>query len=273
MNSTTLPLIELRNVAMCYGTREVFRSISLEVRRGECFALLGPSGCGKSTVLKLIAGLEPPSEGEILLDSLPASSAGRTMLAPHRRSLALVFQDLALWPNLSVGKNVELGLSGLRLPRHERRKRAAAALAMCRIGELSARRPEQLSGGERQRVALARALAVRPKILLLDEPFASLDIAAKSRLYDEIRRLCVELALTLILVSHDPLEATALCERAAVLEEGRIVETGALPDLLAAPASETLRSFVGALSRSARSRGSGPSHAYAVETQTKQELS
>jgi ABC-type Fe3+/spermidine/putrescine transport system ATPase subunit len=263
----TPALIELRNVAMRYGVREVFRAISLEVRRGENFALLGPSGCGKSTLLRLIAGLETPTEGDLLLDGVPASSAGRTMLAPHRRSLALVFQDLALWPNLSVSQNVELGLSGLRLPTHERRERVAAALAMCRIGELGARRPEQLSGGERQRVALARALAMRPKILLLDEPFASLDIAAKSRLYDEIRRLCAELALTLVLVSHDPLEAAALCARAAVLEEGRVVEAGALRDLLAAPKSETLRSFVVALSTSAGSRGSGPSYAYAMETQ------
>lgn len=244
------PIVELEGVAKRLGSVEILRAISLTVQAGERFALLGPSGCGKSTLLRLIAGLDTPDEGVVRIDGREASRPSETIFAPHERSLALVFQDLALWPNLAVRENVELGLAAARLPRHERRRRAADALAACRILELAERRPDQLSGGQQQRVALARALAVQPRLLLLDEPFTSLDIATKNHLSAEIRRLCAERALTLILVSHDPLEALGLCVRAAVLEQGEIKETGELRALLDNPASETLRSFAAQLSLS-----------------------
>jgi ABC-type Fe3+/spermidine/putrescine transport system ATPase subunit len=240
-------MVELERVAMQLGSAEIFREISFAVSSGERFALLGPSGSGKSTLLRLIAGLESPAEGVIRIESREASRAGNILAAPHERSLALVFQDLALWPNLSVRENVELGLAGTRLSGRQRRERADSALATCRIADLAKRRPEQLSGGQQQRAALARALAVQPSILLLDEPFTSLDIATKNHIYTEIGRLCGELALTLILVSHDPLEAMALCSRAAVLEDGRLKEAGELRTLLADPVSHTLRSFVAQL--------------------------
>jgi ABC-type Fe3+/spermidine/putrescine transport system ATPase subunit len=240
-------IVELEQVAMRLGSAEIFREISLAVSSGERFALLGPSGCGKSTLLRLIAGLDAPTEGVIRIGGCEASKAGNILLAPHERSLALVFQDLALWPNLSVRENVELGLAGMRLPGRQRRERAESALATCRIADLAKRRPEQLSGGQQQRAALARALAVQPKILLLDEPFTSLDIATKNHLCTEISRLCGELDLTLILVSHDPLEAIALCSRAAVLEDRRLKEIGPLQTLLGNPVSDTLRSFLAQL--------------------------
>ncbi len=239
--------VGLKNVTKRYDSIDVFRDISLQVRSGERLALLGPSGCGKSTLLRLIAGLETPTSGEVWVEGRLASSPGRIAVLPHKRALAIVFQDLALWPNLTVSQNVELGLAGAKLARKERRDRAFSALRRCQIGELSERRPAELSGGQQQRVALARALAVEPKLLLLDEPFSGLDFAIKARLYAEILHLCTTLELTMLVVSHDPLEASALCSQVAVLERGQIRETGPLEELLHAPASETLQAFVAQL--------------------------
>jgi ABC-type Fe3+/spermidine/putrescine transport system ATPase subunit len=251
-------LIELRKVTKSYGSLEVFREISLTIGKGEHFALLGPSGCGKSTLLRLIAGLDAPTQGEVWLEGTQASTAGRVELQPHQRGIALVFQDLALWPNLTVLENVELGLAGAGLSRSERRNRALAALSVCKIEEQARRKPAELSGGQQQRTALARALAVQPKALLLDEPFSGLDIAIKGHLFTEIRRLCEESGVTVVLVSHDPLEATALCSSGAVIEHGRVIEKGPFRELLQAPESATLRAFVEQLSQSftPESRGS-----------------
>lgn len=250
------PLVQLRNVAKRFHAVEVFREVSLDIRNGERFALLGPSGCGKSTLLRLLAGLDAPTAGELWIDGEQASVPGRTLLPAHRRGLAMVFQDLALWPNLTVRGNVELGLAGAKLARAERSERVKRALDACRITELGERRPGELSGGQQQRVALARALAVQPKLLLLDEPFSGLDIATKDHLYAAIRQLCADFALTLIIVSHDPLEAAALCSHAAILEQGRVAEIGELPALLRNPVSETLRAFVAQLPAAAGTQAS-----------------
>jgi ABC-type Fe3+/spermidine/putrescine transport system ATPase subunit len=177
------------------------------------------------------------------MDGELASTAGQALLAPHRRGIAMVFQDLALWPHLSVLDNVLLGLSGGRRPRAERRERARWALALCSIEELAGRRPETLSGGQQQRVALARALAPEPRLLLLDEPFSGLDLVVKARLIEEVHRLAGERGFTVLLVSHDPLEAAPLCGSAVVLQEGEVEESGSLAALLQAPRSELLRVF------------------------------
>ncbi|MBA3563859.1 MAG: ABC transporter ATP-binding protein [Gammaproteobacteria bacterium] len=252
------PIVQLKNIAKEFHAVEIFRDISLDIQSGERFALLGPSGCGKSTLLRLIAGLDAPTNGELWIDGQAASLAGRILLPAHQRGLAMVFQDLALWPNLTVHQNVELGLAGTSLARVQRRERAESALSACRIAELGGRKPGELSGGQQQRVALARALTAEPKLLLLDEPFSSLDIANKSHLYAVIRRLCTDFHLTLIVVSHDPLEAAALCSHAAVLERGRIAEIGGLQALLRNPVSETLREFVAQLPVPTRKESGAP---------------
>ncbi len=245
--SGTNTLAELRQVSKRYGSTLVLDSLSLEVPAGHHMVLLGPSGCGKSTLLRLIAGLETPDSGQVFVQDRLASSGSGLVIPPHERGISMVFQDLGLWPNLSVLENVKLGLAGVNMLRPERQDRARSALVACRIEGLADRKPNELSGGQQQRTALARALAVHPRFLLLDEPFGGLDLELKRHLCEEILRLSVAFDVTVLLVSHDPLEARAFCSHAAVLEEGRISETGALDRLLRNPASRTLREFAAQL--------------------------
>lgn len=235
--------IELRQISKDYEGETVLHHISFQFRSGVHTSIIGPSGCGKSTTLRLIAGLEAPSAGEVWKDGSIASRPGKVCQPPHLRGIGMVFQDLALWPNLSVADNVLLGLSARRLGREDCRWRAHQALLMCGIDSLSSRRPATLSGGQQQRVALARALAVRPGFLLLDEPFSGLDLLTKIELLDQISALATDQNITVILVSHDPMEALFLCRSAVVLAEGRIEEKGDLRELLETPQSETLRVF------------------------------
>lgn len=239
----------LQNVSHHYGHNRALDDVSFDLPAGAATAILGPSGCGKTTTLRLLAGLEAPSRGQVLLDNEVVSSASRILVPPHRRGLAMVFQDLALWPNLSVRQNVKLGLAGVNLDRRQRARRAAEALDACGIGDLAARKPAQLSGGQQQRVALARALGARPRFLLLDEPFSSLDLILKYQLLGDLATLARQSGITLLLVTHDPMEARALCDHAVVLEDGRVVEAGPLNLLLASPASRFLEVFRGQLSR------------------------
>jgi iron(III) transport system ATP-binding protein len=216
---------------------------------GARVAVIGPSGAGKSSLLRLLAGLEAPTAGRIVLDGTVVSGPAEVMVPPQRRHISMVFQDLALWPNLSAVGNVMLALSGSDLPTSVRRLRALETLEQVGVRDLAKRFPETLSGGEQQRVALARALAPAPKHLFLDEPFASIDLPLKSRLLAEIARLADQQHLTIVLVTHDPLEALTLCNDAIVLERGRVAERGQLENLLAAPAqrSETLCAFANQL--------------------------
>lgn len=228
-------LVCCRGLVCRLGGRLVLDGASLELAPGQSLALLGASGSGKSTLLRIIAGLEIPEKGAVHIDGVPATNGGRLCVAPCRRGLAMMFQDLALWPNLSVQGNVCLGLSGLRLPREQLRDRVAQSLRLCGIERLADRLPGTLSGGQQQRVALARALAMRPRLLLLDEPFGGLDLVTKQAVLDELVRLRSQFGFASILVTHDAQEVRQVCDSLAVLHGGRIAEHGRLRDVVASP--------------------------------------
>lgn len=236
-------LLQAQNLGKSFDDHVVFQTVSFEVHAGQHFALLGPSGCGKSSLLRLIAGLDAPTEGQLWLDGRVVSEPGRTLVPPHERKLAMVFQDLALWPTLNALDNVLLGMARVAVSKTERRAQALEALRICNIETLAHRKPAALSIGQQQRVALARAMAVRPKLLLLDEPFSSLDLPLKQELMAELRQLAEQFSITLLLVTHDPSEAKALCSHALVLEDGRVCERGTWAGLMVNPASKTLCAF------------------------------
>ncbi len=228
-------MIQFRSVSKRFGNVVALESVSFEVPVGENTALLGPSGCGKSTALRLLAGLETLDGGQIRVGGRTVSEPGQNRVPPQERGVSMVFQDLALWPGMTTLQNV---VFACRDP-----QRARDALSLCLIDPLADRRPHLLSGGQQQRVALARALSVSPPYLLLDEPFSGLDLITKMQLLDEIRKLARARGTTVVLVTHDPLEASALCEQAVVLEGGRVIEAGAYRSLLASPKSRTLQVF------------------------------
>jgi iron(III) transport system ATP-binding protein len=233
--------LSLRHVSHVLDGTTVLEGVDLEIASGEPLAVLGPSGAGKSTLLRLLAGLDAPSEGEVWGADRLLSRPGRVLVPPHERRISMVFQDLALWPNLCALDNVLLGLARSPLAKRDRRARAVAMLGLCGIEPLAARLPAALSGGELQRVALARALAPEPEWLLLDEPFSSLDPMLRERLIADLRNLASEQRATLVLVTHELSDALELTRCAVVLERGRVVEAGPWHALLAAPRSALVR--------------------------------
>ena len=219
----TAPAIALSSVSKRYDRRPVVDTVSVTVAPGESVAILGPSGCGKTTLLRLVAGLARPDAGEIALHGRAVSGQG-IFVPPHQRELGFVFQDLALWPHLSVRGNLDFVLRARGVPKRDRQARAEETLRLVRIEQFAAARPHQLSGGEQQRVALARALVGRPRLLLLDEPLSSLDTDLRAALRLELRRLQRSLQLTTIYVTHDHEDATALADRIILMRAGRIVD-------------------------------------------------
>ena len=215
--------ITLTDVTKRFGSHVALDSVSLEVPPGTAAVVLGPSGCGKTTMLRIIAGLEVPDSGQVLLDGTTVSAAGRAHVPPHRRKLGFVFQDLALWPHLTVRQNLDFVLGSMALPRPEQDRRAQDALALVRIEELAGRFPHQLSGGEQQRVALARAIVREPRVLLLDEPLSSLDAELRADLRSELARLQRALSLTTVYVTHDREDAAALADCVIEMRAGRIL--------------------------------------------------
>jgi putative spermidine/putrescine transport system ATP-binding protein len=215
--------------------------VTLEIRRGELFALLGPSGCGKTTLLRLIAGLEEPDAGTIRI-----GGADVTAMPAHRRPVNMVFQQYALFPHLTVGQNVAFGLPYKALPRAAQAERVAAALALVRMTGFEHRRPDQLSGGQRQRVALARALVLEPQVLLLDEPLAALDPNLRREVQVELKSLQRSLGITFVFVTHDREEALALSDRIAVMDRGRVEQVGSPVEVFESPATEFVARFLGA---------------------------
>jgi ABC-type Fe3+/spermidine/putrescine transport system ATPase subunit len=232
MDAPAPPALELRAVTKRFGPVLAVDGASLSVGRGEVLALVGPSGCGKSTVLRLAAGLERADGGQVLLDGQVADGP-RAFTPPQRRGLGMVFQSYALWPHMSVAQNVGFPLSVRRVPAARSRERVAAMLALVGLDGLGERSAATLSGGQAQRVALARALVAEPAVLLLDEPFASLDTDLRAGLRDELRTLQQRLGVSVLLVTHDKADALALAGRVALMREGRIQRVGPPADLLA----------------------------------------
>ncbi len=236
----SVPDVELRGVTKRFGGTTAVDDLDLTVARGEFLALLGPSGCGKTTCLRLVAGFEEPDAGDLLV-------GGRSVLglAPAKREVNTVFQSYALFGHLDVRRNVEFGLRQQRVPGPQRRRRAMEALEMVHLGHLADRRPRELSGGQQQRVALARALVLRPRVLLLDEPLAALDLQLRKEMQVELRRLHREVGATFVFVTHDQGEAMAMADRVAVLRDGRIEQLDRPAVVYDAPATRFVASFIG----------------------------
>ena len=222
------------------GGVRALAGVSLEIQPGELFFLLGASGCGKSTLLRCIAGLESPSEGRIWFGNRDV-----TTLAPHKREAAMVFQSYALWPHLSVGRNIAFGLEERNVPKDEIRRRVDEALSMVQLAGFGGRSIDQMSGGQQQRVALARALVVKPKCLLLDEPLSNLDAQLRIEMRREIRRIVKENGLTAIYVTHDQEEALAMADRMAILAGGRIEQLGTPEEIYRKPRTAYVAGFIG----------------------------
>ena len=238
-----LPALRVRGLEKSYGEVDVLRGIDLDVARGEFLALLGPSGCGKTTTLRVIAGFERPHAGSIEIGGEHVyDAAGGRWIPPEGRRVGMVFQDYALFPHLSVARNVAFGL-----PRSmaDRDGRVGSALARVGLAGLGERTPDQLSGGQQQRVALARALAPEPEVILLDEPFSNLDAELRASVREDVRQILGEAGTTAVLVTHDQEEALSIADRVAIMLEGKIVQTGPPEELYHRPASRTIADFIG----------------------------
>ncbi|MET8051398.1 ABC transporter ATP-binding protein [Streptosporangium sp. NPDC005286] len=234
-------MLKITGVSRRFGDVTALSDVSLEIRQGEFFALLGPSGCGKTTLLRILAGFESPDEGTVTLD-------GDDLLgqAAHRRPVNLMFQSYALFPHMTVAKNVAYGLERERLGRAEVRGRVDEVLEKVGLETMAGRRPHQLSGGQRQRVALARAIVKRPRLLLLDEPLSALDKKVRAEMQLELKRLQNEVGITFVVVTHDQEEAMSLADRIAVFNAGGVEQVDAPVELYEHPRTPFVAGFVGA---------------------------
>jgi len=236
--------VEARNIAKHFGQGEnVVRAlddVSVDIRKGEFFTLLGPSGCGKTTLLRMIAGFESPTSGQILLDG-----ADITGLPPNKRPVNTVFQSYALFPHLTVAQNVAFGLQMLGRPNAEAKARTAEMLTLVKLDAMADRKTSQLSGGQQQRVALARALAPQPKVLLLDEPLSALDLKLRKEMQSELKRLQRETGITFMFVTHDQEEALTMSDRIGVMSAGKIQQIGSPREIYTKPVNRFVADFIG----------------------------
>ncbi len=232
--------VSLRGVRKTYGDVVAVDRVSLDVADGEFFSMLGPSGSGKTTTLRMIAGFELPTEGEVFLRGAEVSR-----LPPYQRDVNTVFQDYALFPHMTVGENVGYGLMVRRVGKGERKTRVGEALEMVRLPGFESRKPSELSGGQRQRVALARALVNRPKLLLLDEPLGALDLKLREEMQIELKAIQKDVGITFIFVTHDQDEALTLSDRLAVFNGGRIDQVGSPAEVYENPQTAFVAGFVG----------------------------
>jgi spermidine/putrescine transport system ATP-binding protein len=232
--------VELRDVVKSFGDVVAVERMSLRIRDGEFFSLLGPSGCGKTTTLRMIAGFEQPTQGEIFIASRPVAG-----VPAFERNTNMVFQNYALFPHMSVAQNVAFGLEMKRVSRSETEQRVIEALEMVRLPGLEDRRPKQLSGGQQQRVALARALVNRPEVLLLDEPLGALDLKLRKEMQLELKDLQHRVGITFVYVTHDQEEALTMSDRIAVMHDGRVLQVGSPTEIYERPTSRFVADFIG----------------------------
>jgi putrescine transport system ATP-binding protein len=234
------PLIEFRNVVKRFGDFTALAGVSLGIYEREFFALLGPSGCGKTTLMRMLAGFEQPTEGQVLLGGVEL-----TGMPPHKRPVNMMFQSYALFPHMTVEKNIAFGLEMDGLPKGEIESRVQEMLRMVKLESFAKRKPNQLSGGQRQRVALARSLAKKPKVLLLDEPLGALDKKLREETQFELIDLQMNLGITFLIVTHDQEEAMTLADRIAVMDQGRLVQVAPPSVIYEQPASRYVADFIG----------------------------
>ena len=232
--------LEIQKLSKSFGATKVLSEISLTIESGDLFFILGASGCGKSTLLRIIAGLETPDTGSVLSEDREL-----TKVPAHQRGIGMVFQQYALWPHMTVAQNVAFGLEVQGLPSAERSRRVREALDLVRMGDFGARYPHEISGGQQQRVALARALAVRPKIILLDEPLSNLDARLRDEIRHELKALHRALNITMVYVTHDQEDALSLATKIALLRAGTVEQVGTPEQLYEAPQSRYVAEFLG----------------------------
>jgi len=237
---TGWPAVELRSVVKQFGSFTALRKMDLTIRQGEFFTLLGASGCGKTTTLRLIAGFELPSEGQVLISGQDVSD-----VPAYQRPVHTVFQNYALFPHLNILENVGFPLRVRGLPKAERQERAKAALELVQMGAFADRKPSQLSGGQQQRVALARALVNEPKVLLLDEPLGALDLKLRKEMQQELKAMQRRLGITFVFVTHDQEEALTMSDRIALMHGGEIVQLDSPTGLYDTPVSLYAAEFIG----------------------------
>jgi len=235
------PVVCLEDVWLELGATPVLSGLSLALEPGEVLALLGPSGAGKTTVVRLILGFIAPERGSVRLNGAVASADGRVLRLPEERNLAVVLQELALWPHLTVAGNLAFGLEARGMPRAVREARIADMTRRVGLAGKEDRRPAHLSGGERQRVAIARALVLDPQAVLFDEPLTNLDVSLKRELLALVHGLLKERGVSALYVTHEPREAVYVGDRIAVVGDGRVVQTGTLDVIRASPANEFVR--------------------------------
>ena len=232
--------VTLKKVTKKFGDVYAAQDVELDITKGELFTLLGPSGCGKTTTLRIIAGFEYPDSGHVFFDDEDV-----TYTKPYERGTAMVFQNYALWPHMSVFDNVAYGLKIKKLSKEEIRRRVLEVLDLVGLRGLENRYPLQLSGGQQQRVALARALVIEPKVLLLDEPLSNLDAKLRIRMREEIKRIQKTLNITTIYVTHDQEEAMSISDRIAVMNQGKILQVGTPQDIYFRPKNTFVATFIG----------------------------
>lgn len=232
--------LEFQDVSKHYGTVRAVDHVSFGVKKGEFFSLLGPSGCGKTTLLRIIAGFEQPDTGRVLLDGQDI-----TALPPHHRSVNTVFQSYALFPHMTVRENIAFGLKVAKRPRNEIKNEVDRMLALIQMEDKAGKKPDQISGGQKQRVAIARALINKPRILLLDEPLAALDLKLRQRMLLELDLIHDEVGITFLYVTHDQNEAMSLSDHIAVMNNGKVEQLGTPAEIYEAPRSSFVAAFIG----------------------------